>query len=68
MKTVVMIIACVVVAISQTFILLGFLKKLKKIEIAFWGESAAKATADITKAKDKKRKNVEDEDAVTKKS
>ncbi len=50
-KTAVMVVACVVVIVSQTFILLGFLKKLKKIEVGFWGETAEKAKKDLVKAR-----------------
>ncbi len=60
MKTVIMIVACVVVLVSETFILIGFLKKLKKIDVSFWGESAAKARADLTKAHAEDLKKVED--------
>jgi hypothetical protein len=55
-KTAVMIAACVVVIVSQTFILLGFLKKLKKIETDFWGESAEKAKEDLGKARAEEQK------------
>ena len=63
MKSMIMIVACIVVAISQTFILLWFLKRLKKIELAFWGASAEQARKKIDEARAEERSRAEEEAA-----
>jgi len=64
MKGIIMIVVCVLVAVFQTVILMWFLKRIKKIEVAFWGESAARAKEDIDKAREEERKKAQDEAAV----
>ena len=46
-----MSVACIAVAVSEPLILRSFLKKLKKIETDFWGQSAADAKKDLDKAR-----------------
>ena len=55
-KNIIMLVTCIIVAICQTAILMMFLKKLKKINVAFWGEAAAKARAELDHARSEGRK------------
>jgi hypothetical protein len=64
MKNIIMIAACIVVAASQTFILMWFLKRLKKIEVAFWGASAEQARKKISEARAEERSKAEEESST----
>ena len=66
MKNIIMIVACIVVAASQTLILMWFLKRLKKIEIAFWGASAEQARRKISEARAEEQSKAEEENAKAK--
>ncbi len=58
-KSSVMIVTCIVVAVCQTFILMGFLRKLKKIESDFWGASARKAEEELERARAEEREKAQ---------